>query len=357
MYPLNETAANNNPIHKRCAPTLKRFRAWHWLVAFVLLFGLTLATKAQTRIDSTFAFQTDPAKKYSLYVPSTYDANQPNSMMVGLHPFNTARWDAESWCDTLIVFAETNGLILMCPDGGTDGQVDDPIDQDFTTALMDSMQLWYNVDPGKVYAMGFSWGGLTTYTYGLRDDISGRFCGYMPIGAAINSGTVTGALAQEARNKPVYIVHGANDNANNRYWPAVNILTDSGAVLNSLLMPGVGHTIDFANRNQILTDAFQWIDSVCVNGVGTSLEEAEAMLPRVYPTILNAGERLFVEWAAGDLADVDMAVFDVRGMRVESEMEEDAGRRSLKTDHWAPGIYILTIRDADFTHHQKILIR
>ena len=140
---------------------------------------------AQQRVDGDFAFQTDPTKKYSLYIPSSYSVGTPNKMMLGLHPLNTARWNGISWCDTLINFAESNNLILVCPDGGVDGKVDDGIDTAFTSALLDSARIWYSIDIEKTYVMGFSVGGRATYTYGLnRPSIFG---GYMPIGAAITN--------------------------------------------------------------------------------------------------------------------------------------------------------------------------
>lgn len=222
-------------------------------------FGL-----AQTRIDGNFAFQTNSAKEYSLYIPSGYTAGTPNGMMLGMHPLNTSRWNAVSWCDTLIDFAEANNLLLVCPDGGANGNVTDPIDFAFTTALLDSMYNWYTVDQARIYIMGFSFGGQATYTYGL--DHPDVFRGLIPIGAAITgTNEVNQPLLDNAECMPVYIVHGGNDSPNNRYWPVRMALINNGALLNSILMPGVGHTIDFPNRNQILGDAFQWIDSVNLN--------------------------------------------------------------------------------------------
>ena len=142
--------------------------ATRYLIATILISFIGTLLFAQTRIDETVPFQSDPAKQYSIYVPSSYDANTPNKLMVGFHPFNTNRWNSISWCDTLIAFAETNNLLMICPDGGVDGKVDDPIDTAFTTVMIDSMLTWYNVDESKIYAMGFSWGGRTTYSYGLN---------------------------------------------------------------------------------------------------------------------------------------------------------------------------------------------
>lgn len=228
---------------------------------FLTLLAVTISISAfsQTRIDSTINFQTDPIKQYSIYVPSTYNAATPSKMMVGLHPFNTARWNSISWCDTLIAFAETNNLLLICPDGGADGQVDDDIDTAFTSAIIDSMFTWYNVDTAKIFAMGFSWGGKTTYSYGLRRP--NLFAGYMPIGAVITTSEVS-SFIENADGKPFYLVHGSQDNPGAGYTSMLTELDDYYACTNGILLSGVGHTIDFPNRNQILTDGFMWLDSV-----------------------------------------------------------------------------------------------
>ena len=108
--------------------------------------------------------------------------------------------------------------------------------------------------------MGFSVGGKATYEYGLNN--SSIFGGFIPIGAAVTGiGPFTGIIGNST-GKPYYLVHGGNDSPGTRFTPMLNGLTDNCAIVNSLLMPGIGHTIDFPNRNQILSDAYHWIDSV-----------------------------------------------------------------------------------------------
>ena len=230
------------------------------LSLFSILLSLSFCASAQKSIDTSFNFQSDPAKKLSIYIPSSYVSGTDNPLMLGLHPWNTSRWNAKSWRDTLTTFAEQNGLILICPDGGTDGKVTDPIDVAFTSAMLDSIQNWYSIDSRRKYCMGFSWGGKMTYTYGLQN--IKEFCGLIPIGAAVNIREV-GYMKDSIKGKPVYIIHGANDVPNSRFTPLKSAMVDGGGIVNSLLMTGVGHTIDFPNRNAILKTAFEWTDSVC----------------------------------------------------------------------------------------------
>ncbi len=252
-------------------------------ILVLFLFSLCfLVTEAQERIDGSFAFQTDPGKNYSLYIPSGYDPSTPHSIMVGFHPFNLTRWDAESWCDTLTAFAEFNNLILVCPDGGLDGAIDDPIDTAFTSALLDSMDLWYNIDVRKIYAMGFSVGGKTTYSYGLSN--TQRLSGFIPIGAAINGISGLEDILQFAPSMPLYLVHGELDTPSSRFFPIRASLIGYSAIVEDTLMPGIGHTIDFPDRNAILSRAYQWVDSVNSAKLSSSFfQPAKPQKISIYP--------------------------------------------------------------------------
>ena len=317
------------------------------LLSLLLLFIFFIGN-AQQRIDGNFSFQTDPAKKYSIYVPSGYDANTPHTLMLGLHPLNTSRWDGESWCDTLINFAEMNNLLLVCPDGGLDGAIDDPIDTAFTTVLLDSMNIWYNVNPEKIYAMGFSWGGKTVYTYGLNH--IERFAGFMPIGAAVNIGEVSG-IEQNAAWHPFYLVHGSNDSPSQRFTPLKNAMENNNACVNSLLMPGVGHTIDFPNRNQILTDAFQWIDSVaCVETTSTiDLENNSAI--RIFPNPAKANQILQIEIAESWKGDLTLEILNLEGKNIHSKIvsktNDSKAIFDISLTNCSTGMYFLNIKNEE----------
>lgn len=265
---------------------------------FLFCFVASVSLIGQESINGTIDFQTDPAKKYSIYVPSNYDENVSNALMVGLHPLNTNRWDAESWRDTLIVFAESNDLILAVPDGGSDGAIDDPIDTAFTSLLIDSMSVWYNINEDQKYLMGFSWGGKTVYSYGLRR--VDEFAGFIPIGAAISGGSEIEGLTQNAEDENWYIVHGSNDSPNTRYTPPVNLLTEAGACLETNLLQGVGHTIDFPDRNEILTAAFNYVkDNACIT---SSTEEIEKK--QIIQAIPNPSNSTFTLRSETDISKV-----------------------------------------------------
>ena len=333
------------------------------LLVFVsILFSISLLS--QQRIDDSFAFQTDPAKKYSLYIPSGYNVGTPHKLMLGLHPYNTSRWNGISWCDTLINFAETNNLILVCPDGGSDGKIDDPIDTAFTSAILDSVRTWYNINNDKVYVMGFSWGGKTTYTYGLnRPNVFG---GYLPIGAAIiGTSEVTVPLQTNSFSKPVYIIHGSVDSPNSRFYPVRDSLISKGAIVNTNLLSGVGHTIDFSNRDAILTTAFDWIDSVNCYQLVTSIinDNNELGEYRFYPNPKSQGHSLTFEINLKEKEQIaEITIFDLQGKRMKFyEHIVGNGINELKREivDLPIGVYMLSIKlvEENKIINQKVIIR
>ncbi len=297
---------------------------------------------AQDSIDGAYPFQNDPAKKYSLYVPSSYDASTPQALMLGLHPFNTNRWDAQAWRDTLIVFAETNDLLLVCPDGGLDGQIDSPIDTAFTSDLMDSVAVWYNVDPNEKYIMGFSWGGKTTYTYGLRR--THEFKGFMPIGAAVTIGEVN-ALIENATDQPFYLVHGSNDAQGTRYTPLLQALEANDACVQTELLAGVGHTIDFPNRNAILTTAFEFLKNSDCGRLDAVSEIKERFTLSPNPS----NGRIDIK----GISDYSVEVYDLKGQKIQHDRVQSA----IQLDSQFTGVAIISITKNGQTTTQSIVVR
>ncbi len=305
---------------------------------FAFLFSHTLS--AQTRINGAFAFQNDPAKKYALYIPAAYNPAVPHKMVLGLHALNTARWNANSWCDTLVDFAAANNILLVCPDGGPDGAIDDPIDTAFTSVLLDSVAHWYNIDTNQRYIMGFSWGGLTTYSYGLNH--ADRFCGFLPIGAANNGAGVFNGIAKYATGKPFYLVHGSLDAVNISYYPALNTLNAWNANVNSLLMPGVGHTVDFPNRNQILTTAFQWLESEnsCAP-ISATGEARPGLALHLANNPLKAGDFLTVQLSVPAACNLNYQLFQNDGkilLQENRQLQAGANNISIQMPQGTTGL-------------------
>jgi predicted esterase len=320
------------------------------IISLIFTF-FALSSFAQKTVDTTFAFQSDPAKKLSLYIPSSYVPGTNNALMVGLHPFNVRRWNAKSWRDTLISFAESNQLILLCPDGGRDGQIDDQIDTAFASAMIDSAKKWYSIDNKRVYCMGFSWGGKTTYTYGLSNpDV---FCGYLPYGAVVNTREVS-PIAQNINNKPIYILHGQNDLPNTSYTPLKTLMENNGGLVRGKLLPRVGHTVDFQNRNSEFTIGYKYLDSVCNKPISTPLIESFQSNNEfhIYPNPAKRNEMVSLELNKPEDFEI-LQVFDMNGKLVETQAIFNS---SIEIQLKTPGYYTLILKGTNESLRTRLLV-
>jgi len=324
------------------------------ITIFLSIFALSAF--AQQSIDGTFPFQIDTAKKYSLYIPTSYNAATPNKAMLALHPFNTNRWDADSFRNFLIDFAETNQLILIVPDGGADGKIDDPIDTAFTSVLLDSAANWYNIDAQKLYVMGFSWGGKTTYTYGLRRPQI--FGGYMPIGAAVALNEVT-PVSTNANGKAFFLVHNDLDDKSNRFTPILNELNAKGAITNSIQHPGWGHTIDYPDFNNHINTAFTWMDSVnCAQLTPNNVDERglELNATMLGGNVLSGSAALQIQLAEIEKS-VELTVVDYAGKTVLQNQFSTTEFIGQPLDGLSSGNYLIQLYTTTKSRSFKIVVQ
>ena len=192
---------------------------------------------------------------------------------------------------------------------------------------MDSAFIWYDIDESKLYATGFSWGGKTTYTYGLNH--IEKFAGLLPIGAAVNVNEIDG-IDSNAEGVPVYIVHGSLDSPNSRFYPLLEAMEDNGACVESNLLSGVGHTIDFNNQVEILTEAYEYLqENECVTTSSEEIEIKEASI--LSNSIFSVGQMVQLNLPQ----NTAWQVFTLNGQMVIK------GKQPEATLNMGPGIYVI----------------
>ena len=202
------------------------------------------------------------------------------------------------------------------------------------------MATWYSIDPDKVFAMGFSWGARATYKYGLANPET--FAGFLTIGAFINGTAQVATVLANAVNKPFYIMHGDRDatvDLETGFFPIRDALIEAGAIVKSLILQGVGHTINFPDRNQRLTDAFRWLDSTSTSlSVGVGVEDdipvlihQPGILSPNYPNPFRHSTR--ITYAVRQPGQVRIQVYNVLGQVIRTIIDErkTAGEYTL---HW-----------------------
>jgi phospholipase/carboxylesterase len=145
---------------------------------------------------------------FSLYVPESWDGRAARPLVVALHG---GSGHGRDFLWMWLREARTRGLFLMAPTsrdrtwslmGGED--VDGPALEEMVAFVRER----YPVDPGRVLLTGMSDGATYTYLRGLRE--AGPFTHLAPACGILHPLLLAHGLPH-AKDRPVYLVHGALD--------------------------------------------------------------------------------------------------------------------------------------------------
>jgi polyhydroxybutyrate depolymerase len=197
-----------------------------WLgISSVLLVGACLYASvklvrgyqtAQPRSDADHYLQVNNLKRaYDLYVPSSYSANQPMPLVLAFHGVggNGSLMEQQTGLNQL---AEREGFIVVYPDAVNrhwdarrGSQPETTNDIGFISALIDDLDHRYAIDRRRVYATGFSNGGM--FTHRLACDLGDKITAIATVSATIPENL--SRICRSTKPTPVLLIHGTNDEA------------------------------------------------------------------------------------------------------------------------------------------------
>ena len=155
-------------------------------------------------------------REYILYIPNSYDGVLPVPLMLNFHGFGGSASDYIEEADFRSL-AESETFILVypqgscldgsshwnpCPPGGDNKS--DVDDFGFIEAVINEISSEYNVDPKRIYATGYSNGGMMAY--GMA-----HFKSELIAAVASVSGTMLDCIGPPNHQMPVIHLHGTND--------------------------------------------------------------------------------------------------------------------------------------------------
>ena len=155
-------------------------------------------------------------REYVLYIPSSYDSLSPAPIMMNFHGFGGLAEDHMSYAD-MRSLADDQNFILVYPQGSCADDLShwnpslpsadnksEADDLGFIEAMINKLSTEYNVDMERIYACGYSNGGMMSY--GLAAHKSNLIAA---IGSV--SGTMLDTDVTPSHQMPVIIIHGTND--------------------------------------------------------------------------------------------------------------------------------------------------
>jgi polyhydroxybutyrate depolymerase len=174
-----------------------------------------LASKAQTTIIDSI-FTGGQYRSYRLYVPAIYTGATARPLILNLHGY-TSNAQQQQLYSNFMPIADTANFLMVFPNGTySSGQRFwnagiSPFlvnDIDFLSALIDSLDLQYNIDLNRVYSCGMSNGGYMSHT--LACELSNRITAIASVTGSIFN-TQYGANCHVTRPVPVMQIHGTAD--------------------------------------------------------------------------------------------------------------------------------------------------
>lgn len=156
-------------------------------------------------------------RTYRLYVPAIYNGSSARPLVFNLHGY-TSNATAQQQYTIFEPIADTANFLMVFPQGTKDGS-SQPFwnagmssslvnDIAFLNALIDSLDLTYNIDLNAVYSCGMSNGGFMSHT--LACESSNRFTAIASVTGSIFT-TQYGANCHPTRPVPAMQISGTAD--------------------------------------------------------------------------------------------------------------------------------------------------
>ena len=159
----------------------------------------------------------DLEREYLIFVPDSYNQSLATPLMLNFHGFAGTASDYMRYADMRSV-AESENFILVypqgscsdglshwnpCPRGGENKSSAD--DLGFIQAMINDISTQYNVDQERIYATGYSNGGMMAY--GLANHKSDLIAA-----VACVSGIMLDCFGSISHSMPILHLHGTSDN-------------------------------------------------------------------------------------------------------------------------------------------------
>ena len=177
------------------------------------------ATRKPFHIETdSFEFE-GQERTHMLFIPDSYSDSQNYPLLIDLHAFE---WTAEHEMNytQLNQVAENYGFMVVYPSAIENwNSTPDVNDVEYIDALIDTLSEGYSIDLERIYATGFSQGGLMAYK--LACQLSHRIAAIAAVAAGVPASILRNC--NPLRPVPVLHIHGTQD----REAPIIGELDDT----------------------------------------------------------------------------------------------------------------------------------
>lgn len=343
----------------------------------IKLFMMVLMVFVQAAFTQNGSIQVDgETRTFIAYAPSGIPDNP--ALVISMHGL-TGSASQQRLMTRFDDIADREKFVVVYPDG-IDNQWDlfGTKDVNFILTLVDSMTDRYNIDQKKVYATGFSMGGMMSYKLACSE--ADKFAAIGPAGGYLLGGGVLGCTPSRAM--PILHIHGSEDgvvdfnglasyidgwierngcpetvqitepypesNANSAVTKEYYGPCDQGSEIIVLTVEGMGHAYpgSFGSQDIKASEEFwSFFKNHTTTSVGISKSIHDS--PRTTQNVSVTYSRGVIQ-LSGETALHTVQVFDIRGRIVFSW---DAGNGALQSPiltvgQLTSGMYLVNVDNA-----------
>ena len=218
---------------------------------FILLFilGFNLCLKAAVNKESEM-IENNISYKLNISIPNDYDENLAYPLVVAMHYCGGT---AVQYRNGLSGLCDSLKMIIVCPDNNS--QVIPEKQLNMLVTAIDSTRHLYNIDTTQVYLTGMSCNGEFITRHGLNNFYP--FKGIFPWVPWI---TTTNPKYNFDSKMPIVMGVGSIDQNYTQLMATYDSLKAHDANVNLLLVPNIGHTMEFADFSNKMIECIYYLN-------------------------------------------------------------------------------------------------
>lgn len=251
---------------------------WFGTVLITADGGVTWQSKFFNYVKTHNFIYNGNDRTYYVFLPPEYTRQSKFPMMLVLNGHGGTGQVAQE-ASRMSSVADTSGFIVVYPNPVGDAWSLGG-DVAYMSALIDTVNSYYNIDLSRVYVCGYSFGGYMSHSLGCQ--LSHRIAAIAPVAGTINFSTMSDCNV--AASPPVFYLHGTLDDIvpYNGVQPTLNFWigkNNANASIDSVAIPDIdttdGSTIMkylYRNNQGVARVVFYKVINGGHNWPGTALE-------------------------------------------------------------------------------------
>ncbi|MBN1118839.1 MAG: T9SS type A sorting domain-containing protein [Bacteroidales bacterium] len=250
-------------------------------------------------------------------IPDDYSPEKSYSLIIGLH---YCGGNAEEYRNALDPLTDSLNVIIACP--GFFGEQVPTADSLVYHVLVDTARSIYNIDTTMVFLNGMSCNAEYALRSGLKNAYP--FKGIFPWAPWMNSANPD--IYNFSSDMPTVISIGTNDEKLSIVTNTFDSLKSKGANVNFILVPDVGHTLNFSDFDETMIKSMYYLNDTSTVSLG-DVEDIEMIsneTEEVEITVTNALGRDFYVMATSSkkyIIENPQVVYDEDAQKITLSLE------------------------------------